>query len=327
MTVTFIDAHDIQLALVAKGQAVKIDGKIGPATRSAIYAVVQASVGAAAHWGADRLLIAVQQIILLDGGVDPGPIDGVWGDRTRRAFDDWSRQREEASTSPLPAPALRAPRKIDVDVFFDRVRAEPFGGALRQSQVDGMTRLLDVHERYFPTLADDRLAYCLSTVYRETGARMQPIVELGGTAYFTRMYDIRGARPAKARELGNIYPGDGARFPGMGDVQSTGRNNAKKARIIIKTVLALDVDFEADPRKLLDPLYSAVIMYYGMIHGTFTGKKLSDYIDGDGIEDAGEFHASRRIVNGLDHAAEIAGNATHFLAAIRAGRAASLSEA
>jgi putative chitinase len=321
MAVTSIDVHDIQLALVAKGQAVKIDGKIGAATRAAIYAVVQSAVGVAAHWGGDRLLVAVQQIILRDGGFDPGPIDGVWGDQTQRAFDGWSKEREEAA-SPLPPPALRAPRKIDVVAFFDRIREEPFGGALRQSQVDGVTRLLDVQERYFPTLPDDHLAYCLSTVYRETGARMQPIVEIGGPAYFTRMYDIRGARPAKARELGNIFPGDGAKFPGMGDVQSTGRNNAKKARVIIKTVLALDVDFEAEPKKLLDPLYSAIIMFHGMIHGTFTGKSLSDYIDGDGIEDAGEFKSARRIVNGVDHAAEIAGNATHFLAAIRAGRAA-----
>jgi putative chitinase len=321
MTAASIDVHDIQLALVAKGQTVKIDGKIGAATRAAIYAVVQSAVGAAAHWEGDRLLVAVQQIILRDGGFDPGPIDGVWGDQTQRAFDDWSKEQEEAA-SPLPPPALRAPRKIDVVAFFDRIREEPFGGVLRQSQVDGVTRLLDVQERYFPMLPDDHLAYCLATVYRETGARMQPIVEIGGPAYFTRMYDIRGARPAKARELGNIFPGDGAKFPGMGDVQSTGRTNARKARSVVKTVLALDVDFEAEPRKLLDPLYSAVIMYYGMIHGTFTGKKLTDYIDGDGSEDAGEFKAARRIINGTDHAAEIAGNATHFLAAIRAGRAA-----
>jgi len=50
----------------------------------------------------------------------------------------------------------------------------------------------------------------------ETASTMQPIKEIGNAAYFKRMYDIEGARPAKARELGNIHPGDGAKFCGMG---------------------------------------------------------------------------------------------------------------
>jgi putative chitinase len=317
MTASHIDPRAIQRALNMHGANLLVDGKIGSRTLDAISAAVQRETVAAAHWPTDRLLIAFEQIMLRDGGLDPGPIDGVMGPKTRSALAEWaSKQVGAPDASPAPA------RKIDRAAFFARVRQAPFRGSLTEAQVAGMNRLLDVQERYFPDLPDDHLAYCLATDYHETGAKMQPVREIGGPAYFTRMYDITGARPAKARELGNIHPGDGAKFPGMGDVQSTGRNNARKARTVIKTVLALDIDFEADPSKLLDPLYSAIIMFYGMIHGTFTGKRLADYIDGDGIEDPGEFASARRIINGTDRAALIAGYASDFLEAIRAGRAA-----
>src|SRR3546814_9860137 len=44
------------------------------------------------------------------------------------------------------------------------------------------------------------VAYALATTYHETAGTMLPIKEIGGPAYFTRMYDIRGDRPGKARE-------------------------------------------------------------------------------------------------------------------------------
>lgn len=49
--------------------------------------------------------------------------------------------------------------------------------------------------------------------------------EQGGRSYFMRMYDITGSRPKKARELGNLSPGDGARYPGRGPIQVTGKTN------------------------------------------------------------------------------------------------------
>ena len=39
-------------------------------------------------------------------------------------------------------------------------------------------------------------------------------------------------------------------------------------------------------------------MIYGFINGSFTGKKLSDYIEGDKLD----FYNARRIINGMDKA-------------------------
>ena len=57
-----------------------------------------------------------------------------------------------------------------------------------------------------------------------------------------------------------------------------------------------------DPDKALEPAIAYEIMSSGMVHGSFTGRRLADYIDDTTCD---YFHA-RRIINGLDHATEIA---------------------
>lgn len=111
-------------------------------------------------------------------------------------------------------------------LFFDAVRARPFPGSLKQSQVVGMSTILQACP---PDLSTDSLGYCLATTYWETAFTMQPVKERGGNAYYFKMYDIGGSRPEKARELGNVHPGDGVLFCGRGDVQLTGRSNYERA--------------------------------------------------------------------------------------------------
>src|SRR4051812_20537021 len=65
------------------------------------------------------------------------------------------------------------------------------------------------------------VAYILATIYHETNGKMQPVKEMGGKGYFTRMYDIMGSRRKLAIANGNVHPGDGATFYGRGLVQIT----------------------------------------------------------------------------------------------------------
>jgi putative chitinase len=186
--------------------------------------------------------------------------------------------------------------------FFNAIRKSLFGGAMTQGQVDGVSVILDVFAG-----ADPRwTAYALATAFLETDRTMQPIKEYGGEAYFKRRYDINGSNPNKARELGNVKPGDGAKYAGRGFVQLTGRDNYARAE------KALNVPLINQPDLAMKPETAALIMYRGMVEGWFTGKKLAQYFD----HDTTDWTNARRIINGLDKAQLIASYARTYHAAL-----------
>lgn len=190
--------------------------------------------------------------------------------------------------------------------FFDSVRNHPFGGKLTVRQVEGLTAILDVWEG-LPRPHDDRwLAYMLATAFHETATSMQPIQEFGGKAYFTRMYDPKGARPTLARRMGNTDPGDGARYCGRGYVQLTWKNNyAAMSKVC-------GVDLVTAPERAQEADIACKVMFHGMVHGSFTGKKLADYFHGE----TSDWVRARKIINGMDCAALIANYAKAFYSAI-----------
>jgi len=191
--------------------------------------------------------------------------------------------------------------------FFSSVRASLFDGRLTQKQVNGLKQIIAGCAAHKVT-DKGQAAYLLATALHETARTMQPIKEFGTAAYFRKMYDIRGARPDVARALGNIEQGDGAKFFGRGLVQITGRRN------YADWSKRLGVDLVAEPDLALDPAFAVRILVEGATRGTFTGKKLADYIDGSKRNFAG----ARRIINGTDKAAVIAGYADRFLAPLNA---------
>lgn len=178
------------------------------------------------------------------------------------------------------------------------------GGKLTQSQVDGINHLVRNMEGWSPAWK----AYALATVLHETNQTFQPIKEIGGVAYFTKLYDVKGARPELAKANGNIKPGDGAKYFGRGYVQLTWYNNYAKAGRI------LGVDLVNNPDLAEDPDIAAKILRAGMEEGWFTGRKLSTYLP-NRAGTLEQFRQSRRIINGMDKAAQIA----KYASAIQAG--------
>jgi putative chitinase len=194
------------------------------------------------------------------------------------------------------------------DKFYAAVRRDIFGGKVTTGQFEGIEALLEAMSGWPLSW----VAYGLATAKLETAATMQPIKERGGAVYFKRMYDIEGERPGKARELGNLSPGDGAKYAGRGYVQLTGKSNYAKA------AAKLGLDLIGNPDLAMEPAAAAKILRWGMSEGAFTSRKLGDYLAG-GHGSLEQFKQARRIINGQDRAVEIARIAEKFQAALQAG--------
>lgn len=178
--------------------------------------------------------------------------------------------------------------------FFDNVRSVIYHGALNPAQVNGLEAILDAWDTYGD--GDNRkLAYILATAHHETGA-FKWMREIWGPTNAQRRYEGRA-------DLGNTHQGDGHKYAGRGFVQLTGRTNYQDWTQRIGRNLV------AEPDLVLQRDIAARILVQGCMLGTFTGKKLSDFI---------AFSDMRRVVNGKDKAELIAAYADRFLAAIQA---------
>lgn len=159
----------------------------------------------------------------------------------------------------------------------------------------------------------EQVAYALATFKWETAGTFEPIYERGPTSYFAK-YDPGTTIGAR---LGNTEAGDGFRYRGRGYVQLTGRTNYTRDGKL------LGVDLVNNPDAALQPDVAYQIASRGMKEGWFTGHKLSQHIPAGGTPD---FVNARRIINGTDHADDIAGIATKFASILNSAQV-SASEA
>lgn len=149
------------------------------------------------------------------------------------------------------------------------------------------------------------IAYTLATVLRECGPNFKPVRE------FARADDPRFLRYEQGdlgKMLGNTQPGDGLLFCGRGYCQLTGRGNYAKFQRLIGEPLV------SQPALALEPERAYRILSMGMRFGYYTGRALSHYITAGKCD----YVNARRIVNGLDHANEIAENAMVFESTLNA---------
>jgi predicted chitinase len=102
---------------------------------------------------------------------------------------------------------------------------------------------------------------------------------------------------------------DGKSWFGRGLVQTTHKSNYQKLCLLI------GVDLVKNPSKALEIPTAVQILITGMALGSFTEKSLSGYI----TDKRADYEGARRIVNGTDRAALIAGYAVAFEKALKAG--------
>ncbi|RWL14898.1 MAG: hypothetical protein EOR57_31625 [Mesorhizobium sp.] len=143
-------------------------------------------------------------------------------------------------------------------------------------------------------LLRNQCAYVLGTAWHETGA-YKYMREIWGPTAAQRRYEGR-------KDLGNTVAGDGKKFMGRGFVQITGRRN------YTDWSKRLGIDLLKEPQLAERPEIAVKILVKGSKLGTFTGKKLADYI----TLSRSDFIGARRIINGTDKAGPIAGYAQKF---------------
>jgi hypothetical protein len=197
---------------------------------------------------------------------------------------------------------------IDREMFFDQVRETIYSGSLTADQVACLDAALDCWILYSlrgggagklrgDEMATDIrwLAYILATAWHE--ARSVPVRET--FARFDKDVHLSASYAAIDAESGE-------RFYGRGLVQLTHKSGyAGQSEL-------WGVDLVAAPDIALGMHAANLIMFAGMILGSFTGKKLADYINEDGCD----YFNARRIVNGTDKAELIADYAEAFEAAL-----------
>lgn len=161
-------------------------------------------------------------------------------------------------------------------------RCERVFEPLNQQQQDTIKRIISAFEKYGD--GDPyKLAYILSTVDAECSFESKE--EYYGSSNAHKAYWKTG-------------------YHGRGLVQLTWERNYQKMSDL------LGVDFVNYPDRVMLPQYAARILVQGMMEGSFTRRKLSEFIN----PEVADFYNARKVVNGLDKAAKIALDAKALLA-------------
>ena len=125
----------------------------------------------------------------------------------------------------------------------------------------------------------------------ETDRKWLPVEEIGkgGTKEYAQEIEVTD-------KAGKKYKNS---YYGRGYVQLTWDYNYKT----VGRAIGLGEELYINPKKTLEPDVAYKIMSYGMRNGSFTSKKLADYIAGTSTD----YFRARRIINKLDKAQLIQG--------------------
>jgi predicted chitinase len=155
----------------------------------------------------------------------------------------WGQKPDSVPKTDAPKPMISQPADAESDDLADIIQQNPMSPQKPQASTSQKTNTQQ--ENYLRMAAEksgirgDELAAFLAQTAHET-VGFNTLKEIGGKEYFTKKYDI-SKNPNKAKELGNVKPGDGAKYYGRGYIHLTGRDNYRKAG------QALNIDLEHHP--------------------------------------------------------------------------------
>ena len=190
------------------------------------------------------------------------------------------------------------PRKDSFTIDDQKAKALIFTNPrLSDQQIAGARRIISVFNKHYPKTRRECVAYCLGTVYHETAFSMQPVREIG---------------KGKGRKYGAPVGPYSKVYYGRGDVQVTWETNYKRADKLLAPykVIPKGESLHSNPDLALDPTISAYLAVIGGMEGFYTGKGWFEIWET--VEEI-DWTDSRRVINGLDKADEIAAYAKTFL--------------
>lgn len=222
--------------------------------------------------------IAELQNALSRIGYPVGDIDGLIGPKTRNAWGEFKTDILAGN------PVLIGPESIAA--LQNKLDGIGVGRAHDFSTKEGTIDAIKSECKAQDIGLNTQIAYVLATVQWETARTFKPVRE---AFWFDEQWRKDNLR---------YYP-----YYGRGYVQLTWKNNYQKYSQI------LGIDFVNNPDLVMENDMALFILVHGFKTGTFTGRKITDYI----TRSQTDFVNARRCINGVDHAHEIARLAENFL--------------
>jgi predicted chitinase len=215
-------------------------------------------------------------------GYPAGDIDGKWGPKTRNAWAEFIADVHQGDSESIDAGSVSKLQQVLHE--GKPARAHDFfthAGTIAAIQSECMRQGISLKSQ---------IAYVLATADHETNHMFKPVTE----AYWLPNPDAY-----LRQHHADYYP-----YYGRGYVQLTWKNNYEKYGKL------LNKDLAKHPELALDPEIALFVLVHGFKTGTFTGRKITDYIDAQKTD----FVNARRCINGLDKAHDIADVAKNYLA-------------
>jgi len=211
-------------------------------------------------------------------GYPAGKADGLFGPKTRNAWAEFNGDIDDGN------PTMIGP--ISVERLQEKLDHVALGKDYDLTTKQGTIDAIKLECRAQGIGLNTQIAYVLATVDWETNQTFKPVKEAYWLSEEWRRTHLR------------YYP-----YYGRGYVQLTWDYNYRTYSEL------LNVDMVSNPDLALQGEIALFVLVHGFKVGTFTGRKITDYIN----DNKTDFESARHCINGTDHHHDIALRAQRYL--------------